>query len=648
MKIVIVGAGAGGASAAARIRRLDEHAEIVLIDKHADISQATCGLPYSLGNIIRDRSKLIIVDSEDFSRLVNVDVRTQSQVVSIARDKKTLTIRNLADGDEYEEHYDKLVLSPGGNARLPAIPGIENENVFTLQSLSDLDAIKAYLKAHRCKNAVVVGAGFIGLEVADNLHELGISVSIVELSEQVIGQIDYEMAAIVHRHIYSKNIDLILRDSVAAFHKGTAELTSGRQLKSDIVIMGMGVAPAVELAVAAGLKIGERGGIVVNDNMATSDADIYALGDSVEMYDHVLGHKTLIQLAGPAHKQASVVAANILGDKKHIRAFQGTTIAKVFDLAVAMTGASEKQLKADKVGYTKSYIDVPSHAPFYPNAHPIVIKLLFNPDGGEVLGAQVVGVEGVDKRIDLLSSAIHFNKTIYDLAELDLAYAPPYSSAKDPVNIAGMVARNMLEDNYQVTYWNEISETSKDVFILDVRTSGEYELGAISRSINIPLEELRDRLDEIPKNKQIVTYCQQGKKGYFAYKILSQHGYENISNLSGGYGLYRVANTREHVKNPMALTFNNLSKTSVINDKASLKESVDIEIDAVGMSCPGPIMRLNKEMKNVNDGKFLLIRASDPGFSIDVETWCRKKGHTLQEKVTVKAITTVLIKKHSS
>ncbi|MEE8482105.1 MAG: FAD-dependent oxidoreductase, partial [Acidiferrobacterales bacterium] len=507
MKIIIIGAGAGGASVATRARRLDERAEIILVDKNAEISQATCGLPYSLGNIIRDRSKLVVVDSRDFSKLVNVDVRTRSEVISIARKQKSITIRNLVDGNTYEENYDKLVLSPGGVARLPDIAGIDNDNVFTLQSLSDLDAIKTHLSTRHCKNATVIGAGFIGLEVADNLYELGIHVSIVELSRQVIGKMDFEMASIVHQHLKSKNINLILQDRITEICEASVTLASGLHLNSDIVIVGLGVVPAVELAIAAGIKIGDRGGIAVSDTMVTSDVDIYALGDSVEMLDHVLGRKILVQLAGPAHKQASVVAANILGNKKRIRAFQGTSIAKVFDLSVAMTGASEKQLKASKVNYSKSYVDVPNHATYYPNAYPLTIKLLFNPDGGEILGAQVVGVEGVDKRIDLISTAIHFNRTIYDLAELELAYAPPYSSAKDPINIAGMVARNMLEDNYQVTYWDEMPAPADNVFVLDVRTPEEYELGAIHNSTNIPLEELRDRLDEIPKDKQILIYC---------------------------------------------------------------------------------------------------------------------------------------------
>lgn len=643
MKIIIIGAGAGGASVATRTRRLDERAEIILVEKNTEISQATCGLPYSLGNIIRDRSKLVVVDSRDFSKLVNVDVRTRSEVISIARKQKTITIRNLVDGNTYEENYDKLVLSPGGVARLPDIAGIDNDNVFTLQSLSDLDAIKIHLSTRRCKNATVIGAGFIGLEVADNLHELGIHVSIVELSRQVIGKMDFEMASIVHQHLKSKNINLILQDSITEICEASVTLASGLHLNSDIVIVGMGVVPAVELAIAAGIKIGDRGGIAVSDTMVTSDVDIYALGDSVEVLDRVLGRKILVPLAGPAHKQALVVAANILGNKKRIRAFQGTTIAKVFDLSVAMTGASEKQLKASKVNYSKSYVDVPNHATYYPNAYPLTIKLLFNPDGGEILGAQVVGVEGVDKRIDLISTAIHFKRTIYDLAELELAYAPPYSSAKDPINIAGMVARNMLEDNYQVTYWDEMPAPADNVFVLDVRTPEEYELGAIHNSTNIPLEELRDRLDEIPKDKQILIYCQQGKKGYFAYKILSQHGFDNISNLSGGYNLHRVANTQHFQHSP--ISENQAEKGPASIKEITMNELVEIEIDAVGMNCPGPIIKLTKEMQKVNEGKFLLIRASDPGFSVDVETWCRSKGHTLHEKFTEKAITTVLIKK---
>lgn len=638
MKVIIIGAGAGGASTAARLRRLDEQVEIILIDKQTDISQATCGLPYALGNIIQDRSKLVVVEQQEFSRLLNVDVRTQSCVTGISPTNKTLTIHNLATDSVYEEQYDKLVLSPGGIAQRPGIPGINKPNVFTLQTIDDLEAITGYIREHHCQHAVVIGAGFIGLEVADNLHELGIKVSMIELSEQVLGQIDYEMASLVHQHIKSKNINLVLKDRVVAVNDKQIELESRQLVPADIVIVATGVVPATSLAADAGLEVGNNGGIVVSDTLATSDPDIYALGDSIEVYDRVLGHKSLVQLAGPAHKQATVVAANILGDKKHIHAFQGTTIAKVFDITVAMTGASEKQLKAERINYNKSYIDVPNHASFYPNAHPITIKLLFNPDGGEVLGAQIVGVEGVDKRIDIISTIIHFNKTIYDLAELDLAYAPPYSSAKDPVNIAGMVARNMMEDNYRVCYWNALSEPG-NAFILDVRTSEEYELDAIEGSTNIPVEELRKRLDEVPKDRQVYIYCQQGKKGYFAYKILLQHGYENISNLSGGYKIYRAAS---HHYNAELAAHGQHGMASAV-EKTVI--AADIEIDAVGMNCPGPIMRLNREIQKANDGQYLLIRASDPGFSNDVETWCRKKGHTLHEMVSEKAITTVLIQK---
>lgn len=641
MKVIIVGAGAGGASTAARLRRLNEHTNIILLDMQADISQATCGLPYALGNTIKERSKLIVVEKGEFSRLLNVDVRTQSRVVSISPENKTLSIHNLADNSSYEEHYDKLVLSPGGTAMLPGIPGINNKNVFTLQTLDDLDAIKNYISNHKCHNAVVIGAGFIGLEVADNLHEMDINVSIVELSEQVLGQMDYEMASLVHQHIKSKGINLVTRDRAVALHNDVVELENGPKLLADVVIVATGVKPATALAAEAGLEIGNNGGIAVNDTLATSDPDIYALGDSVEVYDRVLGHKSLLQLAGPAHKQANIVAANLLGDKKHMHAFQGTTIAKVFDMTVAMTGASEKQLKTDNINYSKSYIDVPNHASFYPNAHNITIKLLFNPDGGEVLGGQIVGVEGVDKRIDLISTIIHFNKTIYDLAELDLAYAPPYSSAKDPVNIAGMVARNMLEDNYRVCYWDTVAGSSADDFILDVRTAEEYELDAVEGSINIPLEELRNRLDEIPVDRRVLIYCQQGKKGYFAYKILAQRGYDNISNLSGGFKLYRAA-ACPHLNTAMIVDTPSHRASEVI---AVTDIAADIEIDAVGMNCPGPIMRLNKEIQKANDGQYLLIRASDPGFSNDVETWCRRKGHTLQKMTSEKAITTALIQK---
>lgn len=662
MKLVIIGGGAGGASVAARVRRLDESAQIIIFDKSPHISQATCGMPYYLGNVIKDRSRLIVTDPEEFSKILNVDVRTRSVIVAINRGSKYVVVRNLETSKVYKETYDKLVLAPGGRPVIPKIPGIELLHVFSLQNLEDMDLIKDYIVHKKCKHAVVIGAGLIGLEVADNLHKQGMQVHVIEAGDQVLGALDFEMAAQVHQHLANHNIHLVLNDSVTSIEDKQVVLASGKKIESDIVILNIGIKPNVDLAHKCFIKLGAHGGIAVNAGMLTSMPNIYALGDSVEVYDLINNEKTLVQLAGPVHKQSQVIATNLTGGHASYKPVQGNSIAQIIDLTVAMTGYSEKALKHKNISYKKSYIDVPSHADFYPGATPLVIKLLFAAHTGKILGAQIVGNKGVDKRIDLIASAIQFEKTVFDLADLELAYAPPFSTAKDPVNIAGMVAQNMLRDGYSVIYWDEIEQLKLEgASFIDVRTPEEHELQSIPGSVNIPLEQLRDKVNQIPIAQKIVVYCDQGKKGYFAWRILSQLGFDNVANLSGGYKLCLCAEKNHHTQ--QVLDDSNIGvadniytggprkktkKPLPIVDVEKIDNIVDLAIDATGLSCPGPIMKLAKGMKSINDGQYLLITASDASFYSDVGSWCDRTGNTLYLREMQDSVITALIQKQGN
>lgn len=549
MKIVIVGGVAGGASAATRLRRLDENAQIVLFERGEHISYANCGLPYYIGGTIKEREALLVQTPRAMKDKFNIDVRVQSEVTAIDRKNKTVSVTDLRTGKRYDESYDKLILSPGAAPVRPPIPGIEQKGIFSLRTVPDTDAIKEAVDKGKPSEALVVGGGFIGLEMAENLHSRGIKVTIVEAADQVMAPIDYEMACIVHRHILSKGLKLYLKDGVKAFHKEgkrvKVELQSGKLLAADMVILAIGVRPDVSLAKDAGLEIGERRGIKVNSYLQTSDPDIYAVGDAIEVKDFVNGSDTVIPLAGPANKQGRIAANNIYGAGEQYHGTQGTSVVKVFDLTVAATGNSEKTLKRMGMDYRKSYTESDSHAGYYPGASPLNIKLLFAPDG-KVLGAQAVGYEGVDKRIDVLASAIRFGRTVYDLEELELAYAPPYSSAKDPVNMAGYVAANCLKGDMEIIHWDQVDQLDRDkVFILDVRPPEETSTGSIEGAVNIPLNDLRARIDEVPRDKEIVVYCKVGLRAYIAYRMLVQKGFRNVKNLSGGYQLYQAVKQAE-------------------------------------------------------------------------------------------------------
>ena len=543
----IIGGVAGGATAAARLRRLDENAEIIIFEKGGYVSYANCGLPYYIGSVIPDRNRLFVQTPRGFKDRFNIDVRVNTEVVRILPGERNLELRDLATGAVSRESYDKLVLSPGAEPVRPPIPGIDSEGIFTLRNVADTDRIKEYIDRQRPKNAVVVGGGFIGIEMAENLSLLGMDVTVVEMAEQILVNLDYEIAAEVQGHLAAHGVNLFVKDGVASFEKKrdaiVIRLSSGREISAGIVILSIGVRPDTALAREAGLAIGGRGGIAVNEYLLTSDPNIYAVGDAIEFPNPVTRLPVITFLAGPANKQGRIAADNIaLGNKRKYAGSLATFAVKVFDMTVASTGASSKLLAANGIPHLASLTHSGSHAGYYPGAAPISMKILFSPGDGRLLGAQAAGTGGVDKRIDVFSAIIGMKGTIYDLMEFDHAYAPPYSSAKDPVNIAGFAAENILTGMTKVVHWNEISGLDPHkTFLLDVRTRGEFSQGHIDGSVNIPVDELRQNSGKIPKGKPIVLYCAVGLRAHVATRILMQSGFDDVSNLSGGYKTYSLA-----------------------------------------------------------------------------------------------------------
>ena len=540
-KIVVVGGVAGGASAAARARRLSENSEIIVFERGEYVSFANCGLPYHIGGVIEDREKLFVQTPESFKSRFNVDVRVKSEVLSIDRKNKTVKVKDLNSSKEYDQSYDYLVLSPGAEPFRPPLDGIESERVFTLRNIPDMDMIKKAASQSVHNKAVVIGGGYIGLEMAEALRDISMDVTLVELDKQVMTPVDPEMAVPLQDHLTEKGVCLKLSDSVKSFADDgdslLVETSKGDKIKCDFAVLAVGVKPDVKFAEQSGILLGSRGGIQVDEQMLTNDPCIYAVGDAVEVKDFVAGFDTLIPLAGPANRQGRIAADNIFGRKSAYKRTQGTAICKVFDLSVGMTGLNEKILKQKKFDYEKIYLHNASHASYYPGATPISMKILFDKNKGKLLGAQVVGKEGVDKRTDVLAVAIRAGLTVYELQDLELTYAPPYGSAKDPVNYAGFVACNYLTGDVELCHFDDIVNKTDNQVVLDVRTEKEFENGVIPDSILIPLDSLRDRLDEVPADKELLVTCQAGLRGYIACRILSQKNYK-CKNLSGGYKTY--------------------------------------------------------------------------------------------------------------
>lgn len=628
---VIVGGVAGGASCAVRLRRVNENAQIIIVERGEYVSFANCGLPYHIGEVIKDESKLLVETPENLNNNFNIDVRIKTEAISIDRENKTIELKDLTNNNVYHEPYDKLVLSPGAHPLRPPIPGVNLSNIFTLRNIPDMRAIKNYIDTTHPIHSLVVGAGYIGLEMAENLAHAGLKVTVNELAPQVMNPLDPEMAAYVHQHLKQHDIELYLSDGVKSFERISetvtlVELQSGRKIETNMVILGIGVKPERKLAEDAGLTIGKLGGIQVNEFLETSDSHIYAIGDAIEVQDLINQNSALIPLAGPANKQGRIVANNIMGWKEKYTGTQGSSIAKIFDLTIATTGNNEKLLTKFGIPYRKSYTQNSSHAGYYPGAIPMAIKILFSPDTGKLLGAQIVGYEGVDKRIDVLATALRANMTVFDLEKLELAYAPPYSSAKDPVNIAGFVASNILRGDMEVFYPEDLENLdSNKAILLDVRTDEEVKLGKIEGAVHIPLAEIRNRLDELNKDKEIWVYCQAGQRGYYAERILTQSGFQ-VKNLSGGYKAYTIVQEKqsnEGIFDDISIRVNDVIHAAQTHQ--STEETPDsqssIEIDACGLACPGPIMKVAESMKGLNSGEVLKIAATDPGFYNDIKTW---------------------------
>ena len=647
MKYVIIGGVAGGATAAARLRRIDEQAEIILLEKGKYISYANCGLPYYIGGVIAEREKLLVQTPASFGKRFRIDVRVENEVIAIDPEKKTLTIRK-ADGKEYEETYDKLLLSPGANPVKPPLEGIDSEGIFTLRNVEDTDRIKAYIIDKQVKRAVVVGAGFIGLEMAENLHHAGVAVSVVEMGNQVMAPIDFSMAAPIHQHLIEKGVSLYLEEGVTRFRRTeegiTVFLKSGKTIPADMVLLSIGVRPATALAQQAGLELGETGGIRVDEHLETSVKDIYAVGDAIEYPHPLTGKPWLNYLANPANRQGRIVADNMaLGNTTSYEGAIGTSIAKVFDMTVASTGLAAKRLKQWGMEYQSSVTHSASHAGYYPDALPLTLKLTFHPKTGKLYGAQCIGYEGVDKRIDQIAGLIKHGGTVYDLMETEHTYAPPFSSAKDPIAIAGYVASNIISGAMPGISWRELAEKKDEVMLIDTRTPEEFSFGTIPGAVNIPLDEMRDRLSEIPADKPVVLFCAVGLRGYLAQRILIGRGYRNTANLIGGYKTYSTAVAPIPAPTASSPAQPAASAPSQSAQSGSAKEP--LRVNACGLQCPGPIMQVKKAMDSIAPGERVEIVATDAGFARDASAWCATTGNKLIEKKEEKGRYTVLLEK---
>jgi len=655
-KYLIIGGVAGGATTAARLRRMDESAEIIMFERGEHISYANCGLPYYVGGVITERENLLLQTPESFNKRLNVDVRIKNEVLKINKADKTVEVADLINNTTYIESYDKLVVSPGAEPIKPPIPGINDDAIFTVRNVKDTDKIKSYYDENQPQKAVVVGAGFIGLEMAENLHHLGMMVTIVEMAEQVMTPLDYEMAAEVHQHLKTKNVEFYLKDGVSEFKREgdylNIHLQSGRKVEADMVILSIGVRPETKLIKEAGIDLAPNGGIKVNEYLQTSNEHVYALGDAIAFPHPITGKYTNAYLAGPANKQGRLLANNlVLGHKHTYKGAIATAIAKVFDLTVGSTGLAEKVLKKEGISYVSNITHGGEHAGYYPGALPTTIKIMFDPEHGKLYGAQIIGYNGVDKRTDMIATVLQKGGTIYDLQEIEHAYAPPYSSAKDPVNQAGFTAGNIIEGLVNIIHWDELHQLhAPNNFILDVRTPDEFELGNIEGAVNIEVDQIRNRLDEIPKDKKIIIYCGVGLRGYFAARILMQKGFSNVYNLSGGYKTYEHATCKQSNEDIFESSYiardGHIYRGKPKSNKEEIKSNLKtIEVDACGLQCPGPIIKLKKEMDKLENGQRLHQKVTDAGFVKDAEAWCKMTGNKLISTESDKGIYSAIIEK---
>ena len=644
---LIVGGVAGGMSAAARLRRLDETATITVLERGGDVSYANCGLPYYIGEVITDRSKLLLQTPASFRERFNVEVRIFHEAVAVHPHRKIVRVRELKSGREYDAPYDKLLLAPGGSPIKPRIPGSDHPAVHTLWTIPDTDKIRALVDGGKVRTALVVGAGFIGLEMAENLAARGIRVVVVEAAPQAMNVIDFEMAALVHRELRNKGVELHLGDAVSSFAGGgeqvVATLASGATVAAELVLLSIGVAPNSRFLESSGLALGARGHIIVDASLRTSDAHIYAVGDAIEVTNPFTGKSSAVPLAGPANKQGRIAAGNMLGSTPGAYlGTMGTAIAKVFDLDVGVTGATEKFCRVENIPVDSVIIHPNDHAGYYPGATMLCLKLLFSPADRRILGAQAVGYGGVDKRIDVIATAIQGKMTVDDLCEIEHAYAPPYSSAKDPVNMAGFAAQNILDGLVGSITWDELPRV--EGFLLDVRTGEEYAGGTIRGAVNIPLDSLRQRLGELPRDKRLIVFCKVGLRGYLAARILVANGFSGCMNLSGGYDTWRVA-TESQKPNVLAPPGAPADPSRSAGLKSPQLTGKLVEINACGLQCPGPVIRLKQEMDLLGAGESLRIMASDPGFYSDAQAWGRATGNRVREIKVEKGIVTAVVEK---
>jgi len=669
-KVLIIGGVAGGATTAARPRRLDESSEIILFERGEYISYANCGLPYHISGVIKEREALLLQTPEAMKAKFNIDVRVNNEVVSIDRDRKVVRVKKVKSGEEYEESYDTLVISTGSSPLKPPISGIDGPGIYTLWTVPDTDRIKKFVTEQNPKRAAVIGGGFIGLEMAENLLAAGCRVTVVEMQNQVMAPIDFEMAQLVHENMRMNQVQLELNNGVKQFeHKDGVTsilLQDGKTVDAELVILSIGIRPNSQLAKDCGLELNAKGGIVVNEYLKTSDPNIYAVGDVIEVEEFVYKNRTMVPLAGPANKQGRICANNIAkefgllaGAPEKYNGTQGTSIAQVFDLSVAATGLNEKALQSMGKEQNKDYfvalINQKSHAGYYPGATPLTLKLLFEKDG-KILGAQIIGQEGADKRIDTLATAMRLGGTVYDLAELELAYAPPYSSAKDPVNMLGFVAENILEGIASFIDMNELDALMQsdrsDYIILDVTEEMERMAFHIPNSVHIPLGQLRQRMGELDKSKLIIPYCAIGVRSYNAARMLANSGFTKIKVLPGGTSFYKSVCHDRTMTDSGQITQNPEGGIPMNHQETTTNQSIDPEkiiarqtLDCSGLQCPGPIMRVFQTIKEMNDGEILQVSATDMGFAKDIEAWCKRMGNTLLKAERAGKETVVYIQK---
>ena len=636
MKYLIVGGVAGGAATAARLRRNDEKAVIIIFERGDYISYANCGLPYYLGETIKDREKLFVETPKTFRQTLDVDVRISTEVIDIDTEGKTVGVKDRVSGREYREGYDSLILSPGAAPLRPPIPGIDSDLIFTLRNVTDVDKLKGFVDEQRPRRAVVVGAGFIGMEVAENLYDRGINVTIVEMADQVMAPLDFEMAAMVHDHLKTKKVELYLSDGVSEFKQEDGKLkislSSGTIINADMVVLSIGVKPEKSLADKAGIKTGK--GILVNSLMETSATDVYALGDAAEFVWPVTGKSGITPLAGPAGKQARILADNLVyGSKKEYPGAIGTAIAKIFDLTIASTGVAQKMLVKEGIPNASVVTHGFSHAGYYPGAMPLTLKLVFTPDEGVLQGAQIVGYDGVDKRIEMVAAVLRQGGSVDDLTQLEQAYAPPYSSSKDPVNILGFTAENTLMRRSHHTSWDVLQtlleKNASEVFLLDVRTEEEFSLGSLPGAVNIPKNEIRTSITRIPSDNKIIVLCGVGLRSYLVERILKQNDFKDVSILSGGLKVYETAVKDQNNRDVFTEYETGYEPGLAETPHPALSAITTLEVDACGLQCPGPILKLKTEIENVKTGDRLLVTASDPGFGRDVKSWCNMTGNRL-------------------